>query len=105
MNNKGPLASAWLSDPKSRFFGYDHAGSVKIVDQLTQMGATEIHTAFPPAPDFSADGVIARLPKDPEAREKIFAWYDGLDHVIEADDEPRPQEAGQTFISVEFRPE
>jgi hypothetical protein len=107
--NNGPLASEWLKDPKSRFFRYDHAASAKIVDQLGQMGATEIHTTSPPAQDaygaVIVGGIVGKLPKDTAKRKKIFAWYEGLDHVIEADNQPQPLEAGQSRISIEFRPE
>jgi DNA-directed RNA polymerase subunit RPC12/RpoP len=110
MKANNPLARTWLTgDPKAHFYDYDNAASIKIVDQLAALGATEIRTDYPPAQNLLgvsvAGGVIARLPKDPAARKKIFAWYDALPHVIEGDDQPHPEEMGQTYIAVEFKPE
>jgi hypothetical protein len=77
-----------------------------IVDQLTAMGATEIHLAYLPRQDnrgMVVSGVVAKLPTTPAARKKIFAWYDSLPGTIEADEQPHASELGQAMISVEFK--
>jgi hypothetical protein len=110
MKAKNPLAKEWLaSDPKTHFFRHDHAASVKFVEQLEAFGATEIRCDYAPSNNFDGEpftqGVIARLPKDPASRKRIFAWYDSLDYVMEGYDQPHPEELGQTYISIEFKPE
>jgi hypothetical protein len=105
-----PAAKAWLaSNPKAHFFRHTNAQSLKFVDDLAKLGATDIRTVTPPVEDGNGvpecGGVIAALPKDPAARKKIFAWYDTVDDVIEALDQPHPGEFGQSHITVEFKPE
>jgi hypothetical protein len=105
-----PAAKTWLtSNPKAHFFRHNNAQSIEFVDALAKLGAAEIRTVTPPVEDPNGvpevGGVIAKLPKETAARKKIFAWYNTLDHVIEADDQPSPAEFGQTYITVEFKPE
>jgi hypothetical protein len=104
----GPDAKAWLTaTPKGRICGHDNAQSIAIVDQLAGLGATEIHTTYVPADDnqggYLVAGLIAKLPTTPAARKQVFAWYENLPKMIEADDQPHQTDMGQTHISVEFK--
>ncbi len=107
VKNNCPEAKAWLtSSPKNHFSGQENAQSITIVDQLAAMGATEIHLTYSPREDHRGmvvSGVVAKLPTTPAARKQVFAWYEGLPDIIEADDQPHPTELGQALISVEFR--
>lgn len=110
IKNNGPDAKAWLtSSPKNHFPSHDNAQSVAIVDQLAGLGATEIKAAYMPSDDthggLLVEGIVARLPTAPAARKAVFNWYDGVPKVIEANEQPRPTEMGQTHITVEFKPD
>jgi len=106
-NTKGPEAKAWLAgDPKAYIASHDHAQSIAFVDELAALGVKDIRVGYLPVDDghggTTTQGVVATLPTDKAARKKIFAWYDGLDNVIEANDQPHQEEYGQKAISIEF---
>jgi hypothetical protein len=108
--NNGPDAKTWLaSSPKNHFPSHDNAQSIAIVDQLAGLGATQIKAAYMPSDDthggLLVEGIVAKLPTVPAARKAVFNWYDSLPKVIEANDQPRPTEMGQTHITVEFKPD
>jgi hypothetical protein len=110
INTKGPDAKTWLaSAPKNHFPSHDNAQSIAIVEQLAALGATEINTAYLPSEDnrggMLVEGLVAKLPATPAARKQVFAWYDSLAKVVEAEDQPHQREMGQTHISVEFKPD
>ena len=108
LGQKGPLANPWLaSAANTHLLSHDHAQSVKIIDDLEAMGATDIHTTDQAYDDHNGGmfcmGLVGTLSTDPAKRGKFFAWYDSLPKTIEDGRYVHQSELGQKYFTVEFK--
>jgi hypothetical protein len=104
---KTPEATAWVgSGEKTHFLSNTHEQSVAVVKRAYELGMTDVHTTNEPFDYFGAmvvNGIVGTLPADKDKRTKVFAWYAGLEHVIEHPDFAHQSDLGQLYLIIEFK--
>ena len=100
-----PDAKTWVADPAHAFAKRTHDQSVKIVDDLTAMGASFMVVPDPQEGRGKNKGkqigrsLVFLLPSDKDARRKIFDYYPTLGKTF---GNKEPKDEGQQYMSVEF---
>jgi type II secretory pathway pseudopilin PulG len=100
------IGKKWINTPDNHFYARTRDESVKLMTDLYGFGVTSAKV-FNTSPSESgkgeqAGGILAVLPTEPDARKKIFAWYEALGKTIEPDDLPSQTDMGQKYLSIEF---
>jgi hypothetical protein len=107
LDTKTPEAAAWLaSGDKTRILSNTHEESVALVKRACELGMTDVHTTIMPYNYLEiqvVSGVVGTLPTDKDKRKKIFAWYEGLSHVIEHPDFAHQSDLRQLYLIMEFK--
>jgi hypothetical protein len=100
-----PDAKAWVADPSHTFAKRTHDQSVKIVDDLTAMGASFMVVPDPTEGRGKNKGkeigrsLVFVLPSDKDARRKIFDYHPSLGKTF---GNKEPKDEGQQYMSIEF---
>jgi hypothetical protein len=100
-----PDAKAWVADPNHALASRKHDESVKIVDDLTKLGA-QFMVVPDPVPGKGADKdketgnyLVFFLPTEKDARQKIFEYYPTLGKVYGL---KNVKDEGQQYMSIHF---
>lgn len=103
--DRKPDAKTWAADPKHAFAKRTHDETVRIVDTLTNLGATFVIVPDPRAgkgadkDKETAEAVVFLLPTDKAARAKLFEYYGTLGKTYGI---KNLKDEGQQYMSIEF---
>lgn len=103
-------ARAWL-DPKNTenvLWKTSRAQTLKIVDDLYEAGAVKVLAVYSPKDETIKINMCAELlvvlPKDAEARKKVFKTFNRIDKQLWGEDHENIKDQGQKYLDLNMDP-